>query len=179
MTFLFCNLKDACSFKKRILTNVKQGILWLFKNHYSILYICRVNPWCISIYNSAHTHTLIQVQLINHLYTTPKCRSQRLRETSLHQVLFYVSLSLSLFKQACMHANSFRHDFGNSDVIRNSVFIVSWFQDTQLTRIPQQKERCSLVQRRKERGASLRDGKHLKGNTEIIITTWINHLTWG
>lgn len=74
-------------------------------------------------YNSAHTYTLIdtsanQPPLHNSSFHSSKCRSQRLRETSLHQ-------------------------------------------DTQLTRIPPQKESCSLVQRRKEIGASLRDASLL------------------
>jgi len=49
------------------------------------------------------------------------------------------------------------------------IFHCFMFQDTQLTRIPPQKESCLLVQRRKETGASLRDGKHLKGKAQRLI----------
>lgn len=61
-------------------------------------------------------------------------------------------------------------------VIRNLPFIFSWFQDTQLTRIPPQKESCSLVQRRKEIGASLRDGKLLKGKAQRLSFCLVNDL---
>lgn len=113
-------------------------------------YMYGVTSWRVSY--SAHTHTLIQQDTVFH---SPKCRSQRHKETSLHQVPLY-----SYISQTSMHAKSNKHSLVNLKILRNSLLIVVWFQDTQL-RIPPPKERCSLVQRRKEREASLRDGKNL------------------
>lgn len=114
-------------------------------------YMYRVTSWWVSY--SAHTHTSIQQDTVFH---SPKCRSQRYKETSLHQVPLY-----SYISQTSMHAKSNKHRLVYLKILRNSLLIVVWFQDTQLLRIPPPKERCSLVQRRKEREASLRDGKHL------------------
>lgn len=114
-------------------------------------------------YHNTEAYLDTSAQYIDLLtFHSPKCRNQRPRQISLHQVPIYPSQHLSY-----SHINKHTQNLFKVKISQFLLFMILWFQDIQLRILPP-KESCSTVRRRKERGASLRDGKHLMLNDRLI-----------